>query len=360
MADDRYDWLDEEAAERLLRGLPADARWEGAEELVALIDALRRTAPVPAKGALPGEAAALRAFRAARPTVPGRGRPGSALFARAVAACRPPVRGAGRPLRAGLAVAVAGFALGGVAVAAGAGVLPTPFGGGPTGPAVSVSPMHSPSGAAGGSEGATGRPQQTGGPDGGASGGPRGSSPGATPTPDGGGRSGHEVTRGTTAGGTHRPTAGRGPQLSEVDQEALVDTLCSAYSGGELNPDERRRLERAAGGEEGVRAFCAEHGVTSGETTTGGAGRADDGRPADQATPDGASASPAHSAGGRAGGGLPGGAGADRRQDDDGDQGDQGEDGDEPSATPSVTPSGSPSDSASPSLSPTPSASARS
>ncbi|UTH94984.1 Aminodeoxyfutalosine deaminase [Streptomyces rimosus subsp. rimosus] len=67
MADDRYNWLDEEAAERLLRGEPAGSPdGVGAAELTALLNtaaaAGRSTAP---DEALPGEEAAVAAFRQA-------------------------------------------------------------------------------------------------------------------------------------------------------------------------------------------------------------------------------------------------------------------------------------------------------
>ncbi|MBO0917622.1 hypothetical protein J1C73_25905, partial [Streptomyces laculatispora] len=68
MADEQYEWLDKEAAERLLRREPvdpADGRPQPeAERLAAALDAAARSAR-PATGELPGEAAALAAFRAA-------------------------------------------------------------------------------------------------------------------------------------------------------------------------------------------------------------------------------------------------------------------------------------------------------
>ncbi|MEV5446527.1 hypothetical protein AB0N23_28865, partial [Streptomyces sp. NPDC052644] len=72
MADERNEWLDHEAAERLLRGEPVDAdddytRWQ-VERLAKALDSARgAAAPHPAapSGELPGEAAALAAFRAA-------------------------------------------------------------------------------------------------------------------------------------------------------------------------------------------------------------------------------------------------------------------------------------------------------
>ncbi|NED79049.1 hypothetical protein G3I76_02930, partial [Streptomyces sp. SID11233] len=68
MADEQYEWLDKEAAERLLRREPVDPvdgqQGQGADRLAAALDAAARSAR-PAAGELPGEAAALAAFRAA-------------------------------------------------------------------------------------------------------------------------------------------------------------------------------------------------------------------------------------------------------------------------------------------------------
>jgi hypothetical protein len=189
MADERYEWLDEKAAERLLRGDVDDVDAEAgtgagtgtgaglgladgasgvsgapgasgvsgapgvsgagrvdradrvggpeAERLADALDAVRgraglRSGLLAGTGELPGEAAALAAFRQSR-----------AGTARARRHSR-----WGRPARLGLVTALAAGALGGVAVAAGAGVLPTPFQFGSSGPepAVSVSAAASPEG----------------------------------------------------------------------------------------------------------------------------------------------------------------------------------------------------------------------
>ncbi|MBD0717469.1 hypothetical protein BU196_26770, partial [Streptomyces sp. CBMA370] len=68
MADERYQWLDREAAERLLRGEPVGTA--GAHEraqavrLSEALDEARTPAVPPAEDAeLPGETAALAAFR---------------------------------------------------------------------------------------------------------------------------------------------------------------------------------------------------------------------------------------------------------------------------------------------------------
>ncbi|MBT2544555.1 hypothetical protein J7E99_28610, partial [Streptomyces sp. ISL-44] len=77
MADERDRWLDRAAADKLLRGEPVEpvgpaadprARREAAR-LRAALDSLAQTAPAAsAAGELPGEAAAVAAFRAAHGT----------------------------------------------------------------------------------------------------------------------------------------------------------------------------------------------------------------------------------------------------------------------------------------------------
>lgn len=174
MADEQYEWLDKEAAEKLLRREPVDPAdglpGQDAERLTAALDAAFRTAR-PATGELPGEAAALAAFRAAprasRTTgaastgpVRATGADGDAdddagmlapVHIRA-AGSGPVSRSAGsrgprpmrwsRPIRFGLVASVACCAIGGVA--AGAGMLPGPFGRHTPTPATSVSAAASP------------------------------------------------------------------------------------------------------------------------------------------------------------------------------------------------------------------------
>ncbi|MFD8555115.1 hypothetical protein ACFV08_26830, partial [Streptomyces fradiae] len=133
MADERNEWLDHEAAERLLRGEPVDAdddytRWQ-AERLSRALDSARGV-PLPAgpSGELPGEEAALTAFRAARAgrAAAPRAGAGSDLGSVRIGGAPRPARRSGprgwlRPARWGLAASVAGLAVGGVAGAAGAG-----------------------------------------------------------------------------------------------------------------------------------------------------------------------------------------------------------------------------------------------
>ncbi|MER5308355.1 hypothetical protein ABT034_11255 [Streptomyces sp. NPDC002773] len=140
MADERYQWLDQEAAERLLRGEPVDAVGDharaGAERLAGALDATRVHAlPAAGSGELPGEAAALAAFRQAtaerasgRASVTAGAAHGRTLHADLgrvrLAPVAAPARRWGRSVRYGFAAAVAAVTVGGVAVAAGTGVLP--------------------------------------------------------------------------------------------------------------------------------------------------------------------------------------------------------------------------------------------
>lgn len=176
MADEQYEWLDKGAAERLLRGEPVDPvgghSCTDAERLVAALEAAARSAR-PATGELPGEAAALAAFRTAtrsarartranartRGVVEQAGGPAGVevlepvrIGAVSVPHAPAPSAGAGRgrsarwsrPVRFGLVASLAGCALGGVAVAAGAGMLPGPFGEHAPVPATSVSAAATP------------------------------------------------------------------------------------------------------------------------------------------------------------------------------------------------------------------------
>ncbi|MFH9673656.1 hypothetical protein ACH4L5_15475 [Streptomyces sp. NPDC017405] len=160
MADEQGKWLNRETAERLLRGesleaVDARAR-DQAERLSRVLGALSAQA-AGADTELRGEQAALAAFRKAREAA-GAERAGTV---HAPAAARPAAPGAdaglvrigaptrtgiparrprrGRPVRLALAAAVTVSTLGGVAVAAGSGVLPTPFGDEPARPGASVS-----------------------------------------------------------------------------------------------------------------------------------------------------------------------------------------------------------------------------
>ncbi len=319
MADERYEWLDKDAAEKLLRGEPA-ASLDGhpgteAEELAAALAAVARTAR-PATGELPGEAQALAAFRAAmqpaRAVRPGQserpvrsvepaqaerpvqsassassassGSVGDAASAGAAGgpeqddALAPvrirPVGGVagagaapgprrprsprwGRPLRFGLVASFAGCALGGVAVATGAGMLPGPFGRDAPEPAISVSADASPDGS--GSQGVSGTTpsaEPPASPDA-TSSGPRGGSS-APDDERGTGRAGDGSDRkgdGRKGGADHSSPAAPGSGASGL-WYAQALKACRDYRAGDLDADRRRALEALAKGPHNLERYC--------------------------------------------------------------------------------------------------------
>ncbi|MEV7399425.1 hypothetical protein AB0N93_03285 [Streptomyces sp. NPDC091267] len=314
MADEHYEWLDREAAERLLRREPVDPAdglpAQQAERLAAALEAAARTAR-PATGELPGEAAALAAFRAvprsasrtpaaaARPDhgpssaadgadEPGVlapvhiGRAASGTVAGSAGSRGPrPLRWS-RPIRFGLVASLACCAIGGVAVAAGTGVLPGPFGGRTPTPANSVSAAASPeelgSGLAPDDDGTSAPPPGSPGtktasppaPDSGrpeepSTGTPGGSAPTGQDT--GGKDDGAGQQDGTASGsagdtggtdkddGTEQPAD---PQDDNASGAWYAKTLkaCRDYRDGKLDDDRRRRLEALAKGARNLDRFC--------------------------------------------------------------------------------------------------------
>ncbi|MCF4140026.1 hypothetical protein L1856_29175 [Streptomyces sp. Tue 6430] len=263
-------WLNRETAERLLAGEAADnavapAHRDEADRLARTLGALAAMSapPVREDEELPGEAAALAAFRKARADrAPDAGPaflPGPA-FSSGRAATREPasgdepvfphrpapaedavlvriggsVRSSGRrlrrsrPARLGLAAALTVGMVGGVAVAAGGGFLPTPFDDAGPGPAASVSAAATP------------------GPDR-----PLGSpTPGASP----GG------TGPAAPGGGAQDTPAPGPDGSGGGAHAddLAASCREKGAGRALAAERRRALEHAAGGPARVPAYCAE------------------------------------------------------------------------------------------------------
>ncbi|WP_053084777.1 hypothetical protein [Streptomyces viridochromogenes] len=257
MADEQYRWLDRETAERLLRGEsleavdPADR--DQAERLAKTLEALTAE-PLLSSAELPGEAAALAAFRAARGdrddaavTVGGDAGPRATRVADVgLVRIGGPARAAdrprwGRPVRLGLAAALAVGMVGGVAVAAGTGVLTTPFVGDEGGrPAASVSAPAPPE-----------RPLLSPSPERGVQGGP---TPDDAETPAGPG-----ATEETAPGGRATdpgPTAGDGDGRSGDWWKAVTSYCRDLRDGKQLSHDRRRALERAAGGSERVRQYC--------------------------------------------------------------------------------------------------------
>ncbi|MGP4044973.1 hypothetical protein [Streptomyces sp. 2A115] len=266
MADEQYKWLDRDAAERLLRGealetADADTR-DQADRLAEVLGALTGE-PTPTNDELPGEAAALAAFRKARTggygeqaDVGRRARTRSAAtsspssvssvsssseadlihLGRSPAGRRRLSRWA-RPVRYGLAAALAAGMIGGVSVAGTSGVLP--FGGdepesGSTATAAVTPdrPLLSPS------------PKET--PDGGAD----------APTPDGGtggqsgeGSSSRDEARGGTGPGKRPGSDGARPQKRSEQWWNGVTSACRDYRDGKnLDSGRRRNLEDAANG----------------------------------------------------------------------------------------------------------------
>lgn len=259
MADEQDKWLNRETAERLLRGEPLEAvdpsARDQAERLSRMLGALSAEA-APAPSELPGEQAALAAFRKAREAAAdartaalaaeGTGRRTGAGArghdAGAVRLGAPARTGAhrprwGRPARLALAAVVAAGTLGGVAVAAGTGVLPTPF------------DLRRPGPAATATTDTSGRPPATPGPR--ASGAPGGGADSGRPDDadraDGGGTDGRP--------GTSAP-ARTGTATSGGRWTGAVTACRDLRSGAGLNADRRRALEHLAGGSARLSQYC--------------------------------------------------------------------------------------------------------
>lgn len=259
MADEQHRWLDRETAERLLRGesleaVDAAAR-DQAERLAKTLDSLS-VEPLPTSAELPGEAAALAAFRTARAERGGeradeRAALGDRTHARSSEAGLVRIGGPeqdsprslrARAVRLGLAAALALGMVGGVAVAAGTGALPTPFGDAEPEPGASVpaavtpkQPFVSPS------------PQ----------------APRSDPSPDGatGGSPGQGSSPGTARGGSATPDEGTGSDAGKGRTDGRpwsgAASACRAVRDGDkLTADRRRTLESAAGGSSRVAKYC--------------------------------------------------------------------------------------------------------
>jgi hypothetical protein len=216
---------------------------------------------------MPGEAAAVAAFREARPQALRSAGLASGSVRNQRALRRLP--GLGRPLRLGFVVALAGCALGGAAVAVTTGALPIPFGGSDGGlkPASSAPHPQSPQGR-GATVTGSGEPstpleddEQAGsnGPD--ASAKPSPSSRGAAGAGrDSDGRSGSDGAAGRA------PTYP--PPSSEQSQRTAA--LCRSYANDTLDRRDRKRLESTAGGAAKVSRYCQRQGGGSGDTSGSG------------------------------------------------------------------------------------------
>ncbi|MFF3616891.1 hypothetical protein [Streptomyces sp. NPDC002580] len=285
MADEQYRWLDRDAAERLLRGEPLEAVDAGTRAQVdRLAETLAALAVEPGLNSdeLPGEAVALAEFRKARAGGDGavtqlgrRGRARSgahAADAGLVRLGRPAAHGRrtrwGRPTRFGLAAALAVGMVGGVAVGAGTGVLPTPFTREHPGPAASATAARTPE-----------QPLAPVPPSPGVSG---GTTP-VAPVPDGPSNSPSDGSTPTAEDGADDATGVPGPDSTgkaERTREWWVRTrsYCrDVLDGKDLDAEHRRALEHVAGGGARVKRYCSVFlGRGSGGSGDGGDG-ADDG-----------------------------------------------------------------------------------
>ncbi|MER7057272.1 hypothetical protein [Streptomyces sp. NPDC000351] len=260
MADEQDRWLDRETAEILLRGEAPEAvgpaARDRAERLARALSALSAP-PVPNSAELPGEAAALAAFREVRaeraaagaggPDAPGHGA-APRLSDAGLVRIGPRGDGArrprwGRPLRLGLAAALTVGMVGSVAVAAGTGVLPTPFDGAEPEPGATVSAAASPE-----------RPLVSPSPPTGVRGGSTLGGP-TSGTPDRGG------ARDDAGGGTAEDRDSGSASDDRADgsrggRPGLAASCRDVGVGKELEGTRRRALKEAAGGSSRVGKYC--------------------------------------------------------------------------------------------------------
>ncbi|MEU3658404.1 hypothetical protein AB0E77_01355 [Streptomyces sp. NPDC032940] len=276
MADEQDGWLDRETAETLLRGESLEtvdpAVRDRAERLAGTLDALAAYA-APAAGELPGETGALAAFRKARaddaarwadvPAARGHGTAAASSDAGLIriGPRRDEARRSrwGRPLRLGLAAALTAGMVGGVAVAAGTGVLPTPFGGTGPDPAATASSAATPDRPLGSASPLDGLRD--------------GSTPeGAAPGPSAGGTPRAET--GAAGGVPDRGQEARDRKPDAADGRRRELTSCRDLGAGKaLDGARRRALTEAAGGSARVDAYCRRVLAGTGATTrdrTGG------------------------------------------------------------------------------------------
>ncbi|MFI6371955.1 hypothetical protein [Streptomyces sp. NPDC050546] len=277
MADEQYRWLDRETAERLLSGESLEAvdgvdRGQ-AERLAGALGALSASPPLTSEE-LPGEAAAMAAFRKVRAE---RADAAVALAASGTTAGQAAdavvdaglvrigtARGSGpgdvrrprwaRPARLALAAVLAVGMVGGVAVAAGTGVL-TPFGGDEPDPGASVSAAVSP----------PQRPLESPSPSDEVQGGATPDDAPSGPAAGGAGGSGRGETR---ENATPRPGSGERQDRPGDSRRKITSACRDLRDGKRLDADRRRALRDAAGGTR-VWKYC------KGVLSTTGSGSAD-------------------------------------------------------------------------------------
>ncbi|MCT4355654.1 hypothetical protein M5362_21180 [Streptomyces sp. Je 1-79] len=294
MADERYQWLDQKAAERLLRGEPVDAVDDHSRaEALWLAQALAAARPAPlasvADAELPGEAAALAAFREARAerglaSAPSAFAPTAAELGAVRLRPVPAARRWGRSLRYGLAAAVAAVAVGGVAVASGTGMLP--FTTDRPGPAGTVSALDTPEPVASDASEFPHVPDPSASPDTGFGTGtpsapPSGDgSPGAsssTPAPPATAGPGGSAGTGGEGDTTPEPGTSTGtPDRDGSNFGAKIVEACRDFRAGRIDDTAKSRLEKSARGGETLRRFCER--VLGGDSSGGKGDGAGDGK----------------------------------------------------------------------------------
>ncbi|WP_246203846.1 hypothetical protein [Streptomyces tailanensis] len=281
MADEQYMWLDPDAAERLLRGEPleavdADTRAQ-ADRLAGALGALAAEASPasPPSVELPGEEAALAAFRSARTARVEDDRADHLANASTAVADAGLVRLGrtaaedrrarwGRPARFGLAAALTAGMLGGVvAVAAGAGALLSPSPDDEAEPSVSISaaepdqPFLSPS---------PSDPQAEGDANDEARGEPTPQDTLGGSAQDGDGEGGSDDGTGEDG---DPDTSGQNRGSSREWWNGVVSACRDVRDGKGLDADRRRGLEDAAGGRDNgqLKKYC--DGLLSGRENPG-------------------------------------------------------------------------------------------
>ncbi|MET4922128.1 hypothetical protein P3L51_07135 [Streptomyces sp. PSRA5] len=257
MAHERETWLDHGVAELLLRGRPVETADVHAQ---AQADRLARVLEEAADDAqagpaeLPGEAAALAAFRQTAGTA---GRTASRSWDADAGAgddgigtvrLDPERRGVrlpsfGRPLRLGLAAAMAGCALSGVA--AGAGFLYAPSAGeSPPRPANSISDALTPEPLVSESPSSSLDPPPP----------PADTTTGKDPVPPG--ATGSDAGAGDPKDRNSRATGDGRPGKDGEKWYAKLVQACHAYRDGTIAPGKKKLLEDAAKTPQGVTHFC--------------------------------------------------------------------------------------------------------
>ncbi|MFI8088198.1 hypothetical protein ACIF9R_07740 [Streptomyces sp. NPDC086080] len=266
MADEQCRWLDRGTAERLLNGEPPEpaepTTRDQAKRLAATLHALAAPPPA-ADGELPGEAAALAAFRALREEREGRADPVTGAGEDAgtadsdvglirIGTPRGDRSGTAdgrrdrRSLRFGLAAALVAGLVGGAAILAGAGLLPAPSDASGTAPAASASATHP-------ERPPLSLPPETG-----------GATPEGRHSESRTGEHGVEAHREGDPGAGGPSTAGASgadsgdPAVRSGRGGKQIASACRAWRDGEnLNGERERLLEDAAGGPARIGPYCA-------------------------------------------------------------------------------------------------------